>query len=535
MKGKRGELGNSRIFFLVVSLILILFSALSLAVDNISVRDGKIYLAGLYSNSQTNKWGGRYGTINNNYVAISRRPFYYDYVSSAETIFQSLGGGNLGNGYNLVLMPVNVSFDVTRLYPTNHLDLQAGVLFPSSMYDGEDNPENTFNCDVKENFQISGINFSTCHVRLLKNVEMGLFKYLTDNGNYVPVYVVDISDYVCYKGGSCNYELLLPITAEPYFYYYISKFPEYKIRVWIDSVETTHFSKTALPYYVTVQVLNYYTGQPLPGIRVAVSEDSGNNIFVPLRLSGTISRAMSMTTTNSSGEALFVIAPTEYPASDSYSINASVVVGDEIVKTERLIVDDASSASLTKKALEPTTLLDNAKVDVNAMNQISNSLYIWANTIKQAKKFSIDVYTNGTISPANTTLQTGAPNVITISLRDTNGNLLNGYAKAEEKNGYLVMNPVFNSTDVGYKDHVHDLLNIPLNQEFVITPTSYGLVRSGVKLYVYDSNGNYVNTVNFNINSQLEPRSGESYDNDDLKVIINSMNVVLNSLYYAMN
>jgi len=169
------------------------------------------------------------------------------------------------------------------------------------------------------------------------------------------------------------------------------------------------------------------------------------------------------------------------------------------------------------------------------MNQISNSLYQWANTLKEARFISLTVYTNGTVSPSNPTVQTGAPNVITVTLKNSGGTIINGYVKATENNGYLVMNPVYNSTETGFKQHEHDMEYIPTSQQFIITPTSYGLVQSNVSLSVYDSSKNLIKKINLNVNPNLDPKAGSSYNNDDMKVIINSMAVVLNSLYYALN
>ncbi len=528
---------------IILFLLIFIIAFFSSASNQLDVRDGHVYSSELVGESGTLKWGGSMGTINSNPVSISREPFFARYINDANVFFNSIPGGNLDQSkYNLIIMSVNTSFNVSLLRNTTISDLSQGVLFPDSMYGGHDSPDNTFDCVNRIQFQLNGVNFSACHATIPQGVEMGLLKY-NYNGDYVPVYVVDTSSFTCYNNTNCNFEFLLPINnSNPYYYYYISKFPEYSIRVWIDYVETTTFDQTALPYYVVVQVLNYYTGAPIPNIDVAIMEDQGNNIFVPLRLDGIVSRAMSITQTNSSGKALFIIAPTEYPVITNYSINASVIIDDEIVKTKGLSVSNALSISLTKKSLSPSTLLDNAKVAVNAMNQIANSLYVWANSVSgsdspdpEANLIDVTVYTNGSYSPQTISVQTGAPNVITVTLKTPSETVVDGYVKAREESGYLIMNPVYNSTDTGYKEHYHRLFWVPTQQSFVITPTSYGTIDSDVKLDIYDSSKNYITTINLSINPNLEPRSGSYYDNDDLKVIVNAMAAVLNSLYYALN
>ena len=526
-------------FFLMIFSLMLVFVSVALLskAGNISVTDGHIYSTELNSLGPTNKWGGDMGEITNTPVTTSRDPFFARYIDSPQVLYDSLAGGNLNmQKYNLVIMQENLSFNVSKVYNTTYSDLNQGVLFPSSLYSGKDNPLNTFDCSNREIFQIGGLNFSACVAHLLTNINMGLLKYKIGSNSYVPVFIVDSGYYTCYNNTNCNFEFLLPIdTSNPYYFYHISKLPEYNIRVWIDSVERNDFEKTALPYYVTTEVTDYYTGNPINGAEVAIQEYDGNDIFIPLRLNGIISKATSITKTNSSGKALFIIAPTEYPTSSNYHLNVSVIVDDEIAKSKELIIDDSSSAPQDKKPLSPSTLLDNAKVQINAMNQISNSLYQWANTLKEARFISLTVYTNGTISPSNPTVQTGAPNVITVTLKNSGGTTINGYVKAAENDGYLVMNPVYNSTETGFKQHEHDMEYIPTSQQFIITPTSYGLVQSNVSLFVYDSSKNLIKKINLNVNSNLDPKVGSSYNNDDMKVIINSMDVVLNSLYYALN
>ncbi len=521
---------------LTLGLISILLFSLNSNAGSISVIDGTIYSTQLNSLGPTNSWGGDKGTINNNPVEISRKPFFAKYILSADIVTDSLPGGNLNmNKYNLVVMGTNTTFNMNNVENTTYTDLYEGVLFPSSLYSGKDNPQNTFDCSNRATFQIGGKNFSGCRANLLNNIVMGLLKYKVSGSKYLPLFIVDTSNLICYDNNACNFEFLLPINSTiPYYYYYISKLPEYSIRVWIDSVERDDFETTALPYYVKTEVVDYYTGDPIPNVNVAVTENNGNAIFVPFRLEGIVSESTSMTKTNSTGEAMFIIAPTDYQTPD-YSINVSVIVDNEVAKTKALTVDDASSAPQEKKLLSPSLLLDNARVNVNAMNQITNSLYIWANTLREAKFFDMTVYKNGSISPSNINLQTGAPNVITVHLKDSNGQEVNGYVSTMENNGYLIMNPVYNSTNLGYKEHIDKMEEIPTGTQFVITPTSYGTINSNITLSVYDNNHNLIKNIQLSVNPALEPRAGQSYNNDEMKTTINAMNVVLNSLYYSLN
>ncbi|NIA04186.1 MAG: hypothetical protein GWP09_02440, partial [Nitrospiraceae bacterium] len=428
----------------------------------------------------------------------------------------------------------NTSFNLSDVRNSSYSDLdEASGLFDSVMYDGKDDPQHTFSCTNGPVFTILGNNFTGCYVTLKNNIKVGLLKYYY-GGSYFPLYIVDSSSYSCYDGSNCNYEFMLPL--DTYYFYYVSKEPMYAINVWIDGQQTTHFSQTALPYIVKLRVTNYFTHESISNVTAALVEDNGNNIFVPWRLNGIVSRAMTTAKTDSDGSATFVAAPTKYGTMSSYSF----IQNDQIIKSVRLYVDHSDSTEYVKKPIQPSVLLDNAKVSVNAMNQITNSLYIWANSASgtdspqpQAVKQDLTVYTNGSYTPI--TLQTGAPNVIDVTLKEPSGVIENGYINAEENDGYLVMNPTYNQTTYAPKKRVHEFFWIPTTQEFIVTPTSYGQANSIVSLKVYDSYYNLVANVKCNVIDSFEPRNGVSYNNDNLKVIINSMNSVLNSLYYSMN
>jgi hypothetical protein len=316
------------------------------------------------------------------------------------------------------------------------------------------------------------------------------------------------------------------------FSLYVSTVPEFNLTLYIDGVESSVFAQTALPYTVTVNVKA--DGVDYAGGDVVIFEQQGNNIFIPLRQSGVVSEAVSSGVTDSHGNITFIVAPTHYPANLGYAIGAGVLYGGDIVATKNFSITNNGSISFVKKAVSPGVLGDNAKVAVNAMNSIINSLYLWANDVKEANQVSMTVFTNGTVVGGGT-VQTGAPNVLNITLKDGLGVEVSGLVKVEEDSGYLLFDPTDRPPVVGSKNHSHRYGYVGTSSKFVVTPTSYGAVSSQVNVSVFFSNLTKIREVNLSLYADLEPRSGTAYDDDAMKVIINSMNSVVNSLYYALN
>jgi len=307
---------------------------------------------------------------------------------------------------------------------------------------------------------------------------------------------------------------------------------DYNLTLYVDGILSSTFDQTALPYTVTVNVEQ--EGVVVENAQVIIFEQQGNNIFIPLRQSGIISQAETIGTTDAEGNVTFIIAPTHYPVISDYAIVAGVLSDDEIISNTTFGITNNGSISFQKKPLTPSNLADNAKVAVNAMNSIINSLFIWANDEKEANLFDITVYTNGTVE-SSATLQTGAPNVLNITLKNDTNDKISGRLKAEESSGYLLFNPTYNPPGIGNKNHTHSYSYVNTSLEFIVTPTEYGAVDSNFNVTVYYENLTKITNFNLSIDPNLEPRNGQSYDNDALKVIINSMNSVVNSLFYALN
>ena len=98
-----------------------------------------------------------------------------------------------------------------------------------------------------------------------------------------------------------------------------------------------------------------------------------------------------------------------------------------------------------------------------------------------------------------------------------------------------LFNPTNNPPSIGAKNHTHEYEEINTTEQFIITPTEYGGIDSNITLTIYNSTDDVVTEINLTVNQSLEPRSGSSYASDELKVIVNSLNSVVNHLYEALN
>ncbi len=520
---------------MILIFIFIIFTISYSYAGQVDLRSAFVYYSNITGRQQTYMWGAIIGNLNS--VPYDFTTYAMDRVAvpSGNIYVDDMpGGGIVKNKYNLISLRRNISFNIYNVTNTSSSDLMPGILFPTSMYGGSDAPNNTFSCAIPREFNISGVTFEGCYIDIAQNSVMGLLKYCTSSCE--PLYIVDLKSagYSCYNSTSCDYQFMVPTnTTHPYYFYYVSKFPEYNITAWIDSVESWTMSQTAQPYIVDLRVTNIYTGEPAANVSVAIGEYEGNNIFVPLRSAGFVSKGMSIGLTDSDGNISYVVSPSQYPEITDYSLFAAVLEEDEPTKFFNFSITNSLSIEYNKKSLSPSELSDNAKVAVNAMNQIVNSLYIWANNEVEAKTMTTVVYTNGTVT-SNLTIQTGAPNRIMINLKNTDGSTNLGTVTISEDEGYLVFSPVYHSSSLSNVSHKH-YFSESTGTYFIITPTSYGVVDSNVTFEIYDSSHSYVTSIDAVIDSNLEPRSGSFYNNDELKVIINAMASVINSLYYALN
>jgi hypothetical protein len=434
---------------------------------------------------------------------------------------------------------------------------------PTDYDDLNDNPENTFCCN-KTDIVIGGINYTAFIINLRQNTEYFLLKY-NNSGLMTPLFLTLYENSNnCYLGNlsfgaldntthegnpNCDGQFIVP-RYQTYNFYVLSKHPSFVYTIWIDGEETIMFENTAIPYNLTIEVRYLYNNQTAPNQDIVVSEEYGHNLFIPYFLNGAVSSAYSIGTTNANGRETFIVAPTPYDSTtpENYSFYLSVLLDNNLLSPQTLVVNGTDELVRFKKPLSPTRLYDNSKSAVNAMNQIINYMFRWANTEREVKNFQIryDFSTNNftyydyqqSSYVDNITLKTGAPNVLTMVILNNNS----AYSgKILEQKGYLVLTPHTDNVTLTSKERRH-YTELGPDEEFVIAPTSLGAVESNITFQILDSSGNVEDETILYIDPTLNiDEGGVSTSMFDpgmigsLKATINSMNSILYNLFYALN
>ncbi len=537
-----------KILFLLVVLILILTT--KTYSDSIQTESGNSYYAKLESLSPTTHWAGLVVNHNSQTLDDSVNPFLTSTIDTPIITQVQFPGYNLKDEQHYYAAMIPSTFSTNNIINVTLTDLESEQLFRSAEfpvfypdYDSiNDNPKETF-CCTTATVTLGGKNFTAFEATLPQGVKYYLLKYDEGGGSYTPLFLTEIKDEICYNNLACVSEFILPVTNIQYNFYALSKYPVYDYTVYIDGTQTTTIPQTALPYNLTVLVKDAYTGQIADNVSVLIAEDQGQNIFIPYKLSGIIHTAYAIGKTDTNGYETFIVAPTVYPTDANYNIYLGVLVENDIISSKKsLTVLQKDQIVRQSKPLQPNVLYDNVKTTVNSMNQIVNTLFKWSSQMLQAKKFKI-TYDRGTKTfsyynyqngSASILLKTGAPNIIETSLENF-GFPQNGYAKIEEKDGFLILNPYTGNIPLKEKIRRHKQ-KTPVGTNIIITPTSLGAVQSNITITFYDQSGNYLNQTTLPIDSDLNIQAGGVFYNDDsLKTIVNAMNSVVYSLFYALN
>ncbi len=531
------------IFFLLIAL------SFSVRAADIDVQAGNAYYAELEGRMNSLHWSGLKVVNNGITLDDSTEPFTSIDSSYPFMMQVSFPGYNLKDEMHYYAAMLPDEFDLTKVQNVTAGDLSSEGIFDSTQfptfypdyYSSNDNPQVTFCCDTAS-VEIGEQNFTAFNIELGGGTDYYLLKY-DNSGTSTPLFLHKLEDATCYNNTECVSQFMLPVSPQNFNFYVLNKGKIYEYTTYIDGIETTSFPQTALPYNLTIDVVEGYTGNVAQNLDIVVGEEDGQNIFIPYRLSGYVSEAYSRSTTDSSGRESFLVAPTVYPSRSTYKIFIGVPWRGMISNQEELTVTAKDEIVKQSKPLSPSNLFDNAKVTVNAMNQITSYLYKWASDRQEAYMFdvtyqlqtntwSITDYVGGT---GDLYLKTGAPNVIDVEVR--NGIMsASGYTvRMKEQDGYLVMNPYTGSAPLDPKTR-YQQHQIPAGSTFIVTPTSLGSRSSTVTLEIIDDSGNVVDDYTADIDDSLDIGSGGiSYSNDLLKTVVNAINVVLNSQFYSLN
>ena len=539
---------------LILSMIILLVSMSFVFAGSVNVRSGRVLFMSLETEFDSYNWAGLKVINDATPLSESIFPFLNLQLDTPAIIETSFPGYNLKDSSYYYASMLSPDFNLLNVKNVSAIDLESNQLFSPSdypqfyvkdYYTYSDNPKETFCCNMTT-VPLGGNNYTAYTLTLNSDVSYHLLKY-DDGENVTPLFLSEFKDATCYNSSSCVSQFLMPISDTEYNFFLLGMYESYEYDIWIDTIASSSFSQTALPYNLTVRVRNLYSGLTVPNASILVGEDSGQNLFVPYTLSGFVSEAYSVGKTNDQGYETFLVAPTVYPTIPDYSIYVAVLREGSKISKENLYVTSMDSLVTQQKTITPSRLKDNAVASVNAMNQIASFLYTWASQRVEAMKFKVDYDVLGnsfttydlqvsSIFPNPIEVKTGAPNVFTVLVSNTGGAPLTNFkARVKEEEGYLIMNPYTDTDPLTETTRVHTQL-ANMNEEFIVTPTALGFVSSNVTIEILSSSGNVIGTYEIPINANLNiDTAGTSYNNDLLKTIVNAMNQILNSLYNSLN
>ena len=479
------------IIFLMLFIILLTSNIQS--TGNVSVYAKHIYYTLLDASSFSTHWAGIKIINNANPLEDQITSFTFISLSLPLIVQAEFPGANLKDDihYYAAMLP-DINFSLNNIHNTSESDLTEDQLFSQAEFptfypdynDKSDNPSETF-ISGTDDILIGGINFTALKITTSVNVDYYLLKY-NNSGDMTPLFIVPFKDCICYNETiqeGCVAQFMLPVNSNSYHFYILSKYAVYEFDTYIDEISSATFAQTALPYILRVDAKNLYTGSPAPNLPILVGEDSGQNIFIPYRLSGYVSKAYSIGETNSSGSETFLVAPTVYPSSDNYSIYVAAFPEGIIVSKKELFITEKDSLVRQSKPLSPSSLHNNAIVSINAMSSINSCLYRWASIYEKANKFRIEYdlstgnfttyrYTSPVIYVQdNITMKTGAPNVFLIYVENNGTNQSNYTIMLKETDGYLIVNPYVLSSPLDQKER-RNFQESSVETEFIVTPTS---------------------------------------------------------------
>lgn len=539
---------------LMLSMIFLLVSMSFVFAGSVNVKSGRVLFMSLETDFDSYNWVGLKVINDATPLSESVFPFLNLQLNAPAIIETSFPGYNLKDSSYYYASMLSPNFNLLNVKNISAVDLESNQLFTPSdypqfyekdYYTYSDNPKNTFCCNMTT-VPLGGNNYTAYALTLNSDVNYYLLKY-DDGENVTPLFLSEFKDATCYNSSACVSQFLMPISDTEYNFFLLGMYESYEYDVWIDTISTSSFSQTALPYNLTVRVRNLYSGLIVPNASILVGEDSGQNLFVPYTLSGFVSEAYSVGKTDDQGYETFLVAPTVYPTIPDYSIYVAVLREGSKVSKENLYVTSMDSLVTQPKTITPSRLKDNAVASVNAMNQIASFLYTWSSQRVEAMKFKItydvlgDSFTTydlqtSSVFPNPIEVKTGAPNVFTVVVSNTGGAPLTDFkARVKEEGGYLIMNPYTDTNPLTETTRIHTQL-ANMNEEFIITPTALGFVSSNVTIEILDSSGNVIGSYDVPINANLNiDTAGTIYNNDLLKTIVNAMNQILNSLYNSLN
>jgi|GEM_PF-701625 len=515
----------------LVLMLLLLGIVFSQAPGNSSIEGGNITNASLNVTPELH-WAAIVGWLNGTFTDVDY-PVSNQNASNS-TVFHNDPNGSYAEYFNTSMMVTRIGEkpDLTDIHSPVASDFnESGMFSAFNVFNGTnfstmlDSPMNTF-CNPACNFMVCNLYqtpFLCPYVTLNPNTRMGVLKF--NNGTHEEaVFVGTIESLIGYNGSFFDFEYMVPVFEEYYFYIY--KEQDCNITVWIDGVQTTTFPTTGVPYQVEALVTDN-TSAPVPGVAITAAEENGRNLLFPILNLGRAMLGLGYQDTNAAGRAFFALQPTRYNIPDSYGYlpylevnaggfycrqNLSIASYEALTPTYRTSLINDSYASQVKAASQN-------------MNSLASTASKWV-TERKMRVANVTVYNNGTYDPLPT-LKAGAPNMLNITVRDSvTLNIINATADVLESNGHVVFIPQQPNKD-GYNNSNMFITN----ETPLFIPTRYNTDSNfSIQLTEPPSVAPFV-TLYFPVDSVLEdPGAGEADMDDATMALISSSLQNINSV-----
>ncbi|MEM2908555.1 MAG: hypothetical protein QW171_00140 [Candidatus Bilamarchaeaceae archaeon] len=502
------RLGIPYISALIILLIINVISA-----QGVTTEGGNITNAAINCSQLTRFWAGIVGWLNNS-------PADIDYPVSNQstpniTIYTNRPNGSYAEFFNTsmiltrlpfkpatsnIFTPIQSDFDENGMF--QNFTVFFGVPYNSTPEDPLDtfcNPCNYMTC------YILNVSLPCPYIVLNPNTRMAVLKFF--NGTVVePLFVGLVESKPGYNGSFFDFEYIVPALENYYFYLY--KREACNISVWIDDTQTTVFPKTGVPYKVEVLVRDN-SSAPISNITVRAEEENGRNILYPVIQLGKKFFGYGEMRTNSSGRAIFALAPTRYNIPDAYDYKAYIEAeGQGYYCRQNLSIASYSALTPTyRSSLVNPTYGSQVKASTQNMNSLASTATKWT-AARKIHLANVDVYTNGSHSQLPI-LRAGAPNMLNITVYDNDTlEKINATAYVLEENGHITFVPAQPN-----KERYENTKSFYTNETVVVIPTRYN--NNATFDVTINDNGAIIAVLNFAVNSTLEEPAADEADMDD--------------------
>jgi hypothetical protein len=218
-----------KLFVLGLCLLFVFITSASFAsAENVSLESGRISSAQLRLEEPTSNWAGL--TIINDAILLSESTNSFMSINiPSYTLQQAIfPGSNFKNDGHYYMASLLSSFNQSHIINASATQLASEKLFSSAdfptFYPGynslRDNPNKTFCCKT-ESIWFLGTEVEAFSVTIPNAIEYYVVPY-NNSGSLTPLFLVPFKDSFCYNSSACVGEFLLPINANPYYFYLIN-------------------------------------------------------------------------------------------------------------------------------------------------------------------------------------------------------------------------------------------------------------------------------------------------------------------------